>query len=103
MWARPQPKNSGACLSGPQGAVRNAEWADDLLYISGEPPWISQSALVLTEPSCPVFLTAPAQISCFSGTNSNATNASSSGVHELTVSLSSGSVGCSVGPACYQV
>ncbi|KAF8600436.1 glycoside hydrolase [Ceratobasidium sp. AG-I] len=77
MWARPQPKNAGICLSGSQGAVRNADWADNLLYIS-------------------VFLTDPAQISCFSGTNSNGTNTASGGVHELTVSLSSGSVGCSV-------
>jgi hypothetical protein len=37
MWARPQPKNSGVCYSDGVGAVQNADWADDLLSVSGEP------------------------------------------------------------------
>lgn len=58
--------------------------------------FLTRSTLVLIGICVPAFLTGPAQVSCFSGTNSNSTKALSGGVTELTVDLSPGSAGCSV-------
>jgi hypothetical protein len=38
MWARPHPKNAAVCSNDGVGSVLNANWADDLLYISCECP-----------------------------------------------------------------
>lgn len=35
MWARPHPKNASICNTDGVGAVANAAWADDLLFVSG--------------------------------------------------------------------
>ncbi|KAG8703767.1 hypothetical protein FRC08_002652 [Ceratobasidium sp. 394] len=77
MWARSQPKNTGVCNYDGIGAVQNANWADELLYIS-------------------VFLKSSAQVSCFSGGNKSGAKSLKAGVNEFTVPLSAGSIGCSV-------
>ncbi|KAF8685415.1 Glycoside Hydrolase [Rhizoctonia solani] len=77
MWARPHPKNATVCSSDGVGAVLNANWADDLLYIS-------------------LFLKSPAQAYCYSGGKNSGTKSLSTGVNEFTVPLSAGGVGCTV-------
>ncbi|KAG9102290.1 hypothetical protein FS749_009630 [Ceratobasidium sp. UAMH 11750] len=74
MWARSQPKNSNVCNSNGIGSVQNADWEDELLYIS-------------------VFLTAPAQVNCYSGANNSGIKALDAGVNKLSVLPSSGGVG----------
>ncbi|KAG8688646.1 hypothetical protein FRC08_011317 [Ceratobasidium sp. 394] len=77
LWARSQPKNSNVCNSDGIGSVQNADWADELLYVS-------------------VFLTAPAQANCYSGANNSGIKTLNAGVNEFSVPLSSGGIGCSV-------
>jgi hypothetical protein len=36
MWARPHPKGASICSTDGVGAVNNAAWADDLLFVSGK-------------------------------------------------------------------
>ncbi|QRW06948.1 alpha-1,3-glucanase [Ceratobasidium sp. AG-Ba] len=75
MWARPHPKDAGICNSDGIGAVPNANWADDLLFVS-------------------VFLKASAQVSCTSGGNKSGTKTLNTGISEFSLPLSSGSVSC---------
>ncbi|CUA67565.1 hypothetical protein RSOLAG22IIIB_07439 [Rhizoctonia solani] len=77
MWARPQPKNAAVCSSDGVGAVQNAGWADDVLYIS-------------------LFLKSPAKAYCYSGSNNSGTKDFNAGVNEFTVPLAAGGVGCTV-------
>ncbi|QRV75654.1 alpha-1,3-glucanase [Ceratobasidium sp. AG-Ba] len=77
MWARPQPKSAAICSNDGIGAVNNANWADDLLFVS-------------------VFLTSTAQVNCHSGTNTSGAKTLNAGVNELTVPLAAGGVGCIV-------
>ncbi|KAF8600437.1 glycoside hydrolase family 71 protein, partial [Ceratobasidium sp. AG-I] len=77
MWARPHPKSASICSTDGVGAVNNAAWADDLLFIS-------------------VFLKSTAQVYCFSGSNNSGTKTLNAGVNEFTVPLAAGGVGCSV-------
>ncbi|KAG8737877.1 hypothetical protein FRC10_007563 [Ceratobasidium sp. 414] len=95
MWARSQPKNAGVCNYDGVGAVQNANWADELLYISGK---LEPFSAVPTRPNAriTVFLKSSAQVSCFSGGNQSGTKTLKTGVNEFTVPLSVGGVGCSI-------
>ncbi|QRV96019.1 alpha-1,3-glucanase [Ceratobasidium sp. AG-Ba] len=77
MWARPHPKSASICSTDGVGAVNNAAWADDLLFVS-------------------VFLKSTAQVYCYSGTNNSGLKTLAAGVNELTVPLAAGGVGCTV-------
>ncbi|CAE7215672.1 unnamed protein product [Rhizoctonia solani] len=77
MWARPHPKNAAVCSNDGVGAVLNAGWADDVLYIS-------------------LFLKSSAQAYCYSGSNNSGTKSLNAGVNEFTIPLSAGGVGCTV-------
>ncbi|KAG9076314.1 hypothetical protein FRC06_009574, partial [Ceratobasidium sp. 370] len=72
-----RPKNAGVCNYDGVGAVQNANWADELLYIS-------------------VSLKSSAQVSCYSGNNKSGIKTLKAGVTEFTVPLSAGGVGCSI-------
>ncbi|KAG9127781.1 hypothetical protein FRC07_009369 [Ceratobasidium sp. 392] len=48
MWARSQPKSAGVCNYDGVGPVQNANWADELLYISCISKFIFQLEHVLT-------------------------------------------------------
>ncbi|KAG8700281.1 hypothetical protein FRC09_006065 [Ceratobasidium sp. 395] len=77
MWARPHPESSRICSTDGVGAVNNAVWADDLLFIS-------------------IFLKSSAQVYCYSGSNNLGTKSLDAGVNEFTIPLALGGAGCTV-------
>ncbi|QRV92832.1 alpha-1,3-glucanase [Ceratobasidium sp. AG-Ba] len=75
MWARSQPKDASICNTDGIGVVQNANWAEELLYVS-------------------MFMTAPGQAHCFSGTSNTGIKDLMAGVNEFSIPLSEGPVGC---------